>query len=245
MAFAVLICCTLPSAAQKITHKSEAEVSRMTSEELVKESCDEYYHHSLWHREYMDMLYRQIMKDGAKAIPALANIVNEFDPTTANGKNREQDAYEYEAQILLADIDGRVIRLRALDEGRKAIEAVAQAVDRMRAAHFDSAPDKGEYSVQARFETAEDLLKSMQGFSRYDDAIRNALLVTHEITFSDDEMLRFVNYLIVQDPSYSKWSDTTWYRDLKRRNEAGNPLQYSIVKNVERFYGEYLKFKAR
>ena len=231
-------------AVQKLTHQSEAEISRMSPDERVREYCDEYYHHSLLHHDYMQILKKYIMEDGPKAIPALTAVINDFDPTSLRGRSRNKDAYSFEAEILLAEIDSRVIRLRAVDLGRQSIRAITQVVERMRAAHFDTAPDKGEYSIQSRYEVTVRLLADIQGLSRFDRAVKQTLELRHDIRLSEEEMLSLVNYLILQDPSYPMWSDMKWFRDINNRNDAGYPRQYAIVENPEPFYKEYLKYKS-
>src|SRR4030095_5425363 len=122
-----------------IAHKSEAEISRMTPEQRVHEYCDEYHRHSLWDSDYIDLLRHYIRRDGVRSLPAIVQIINEFDPTNSRGKrNKTKDRASAE-EFLLSRIDRELIRLRAFPEGRAAIDAVRREVQRMLAAHFDTA----------------------------------------------------------------------------------------------------------
>lgn len=230
--------------AQTKSHKTESTIAGMTPEERVAEYCAEYYHHGLAHREYGVILFNYIRRDGLKAVPAITRIINEFDPTTSQGKRRDKDAAAYKAEILLASLD-RFFRVRAFDEGRKAIDAMKREVERMRLAHFDTAPVEGQYSRQSRYEGGVEILEELQGVSMYDESMRDALALKYRIKLSDEELLGFSNHLTAQDAYYPGWSETEWYVDHDSLNEAGNPRQYSILKNPEPFFKAYLKYKAK
>ena len=115
----------------------------------------------------------------------------------------------------------------------------------MRTAHFDTAVSEGEYSRKARFGIALFHLQDLEGNNNYDRSIQHTLALRCKIELSDRDLTVFVTYLASQDPHYPTWSKTAWYRDLSRHNEAGNPLQYRIVENVEPFHRAYLELKAK
>jgi hypothetical protein len=225
-------------------HKSEAELSRMSAEQHVNEYCREYARHDVSHMEYGNLLADYIMLDGLKAIPALVKAINEFDPTRSTSKG-EKDRVCEAAEVMLSDIDQHVVRLRAVEEGKAAIDAMRTLVERMRTAHFDTAMSEGEYSRKARFGIALFHLQDLEGNNNYDRSIQHTLALRYRIELSDLELAQFVNYLASQDPHYPTWSRTAWYRDLSKRNEAGNPLQYRVVESVEPFYKAFLEFRAK
>jgi hypothetical protein len=215
----------------------------MTPEQRVREYCEEYSRHGLWHRDYIKLLDDSIMRDGLKAVPAMVKIVNEFDPTNFRIGGRDKDDASYAAQMLLGGLDTGYFRLRAFGEGKVAIDAVKRVVERMHAAHYETAPDEGERSKRLRYEVTVGIVKDLEANNNYDRAIRDTLELRHKINLSDNELLAFCNYLISQDPRYPTWSEPDWFVDQNRLNEAGNPLQYRIIQNIEPFYKAYLRFK--
>lgn len=225
-------------------HKSAAEIARMTPEQRVEEYCKEYVRHNLWHRPYDYLLADQIMADGPRALPTLTRMIDEFDPTQRKKKGRERDAACYAAEGLLSQMDHRRLRIRALDEGKLAIDALSRLVERLKTAHFETAEDEGEYSRRLRYEGTVSIFNNLRGLSHYDEAIRDTLALRYKIHLSDDETFQFTSYLISKDPYYPTWSATEEYKDRTRINEAGNPAQYFIVKNVEPFYKAYLQYKT-
>ena len=225
-------------------HKSEAEIARMTPEQRVEEYCKEYVRHSYWHRAYDDLLEDSIMRDGLNGLPALVRIINEYDPTRREGRSRERNAGSYAAQGLLSMMDHNLVRLRAVDDGRTAVDALSRLCQRMKTAKFDTAEDEGESSRQARYEGTVSALKDLRGISDYDEAIRDSLALRYKIHLSDDDLLSFTNSLMAKDAYYPTWSKTETYKDRTRINKAGYPAQYLIVKDAEPFYKAYLQYKA-
>ena len=217
----------------------------MTPEQHVEEYCSEYVRHNDGHYKYRQLLADQVMADGLKAIPTLARVINEYDPTRRESRGREKNAACYAAEGLLWRMDRNVVRLRAFNEGRVAIDALIRLGERMNASHFDTAEDEGESSKQARYEGTLSTLKQLQGLSFYDEAIRDTLALRYKIHLSDEESLQFTSHLMSKDPFYPTWSKTEEYKDRSRINEAGNPAQYFVVRDVEPFYKAYLQYKAR
>jgi hypothetical protein len=234
-----------PIFARAERHKSEAEIAKMTPDQRVQEYCDEYYRHAFWDSDYIDMVRNYILQDGTQALPAITQIISEFDPTTPKGKSRQKNARAFAAEGLLSQVDGRVVRLRAFPEGRAAMAALESLVQRMLAAHFDTADvTKGETSDRYRYEDSQSELKDMQGINHFDRGIKDTLRIRYNITLSDEQLLDLINYLISQEPHYPGWSALENYKDLSDRNEAGYPRQYLILKNPEPFYKLYQKYKG-
>ena len=226
-------------------HKSKAEIARMSPEEHVQAYCTEFAHHGLWDRSYIELLDDSITRDGVKAVPAMVKVINEFDPTNFRTSGSERDQASYAAAILLGGLDTGSFRLRAFEEGKVAIDAVRRVAERMRAAHYDTAPDEGERSKRLRYEITLGIVKDLQGTNNYDRTIQDTLELRHKIKLSDTDLLDFSTYLITQDPRYPSWSELDWYIDHNNINNAGNPAQYRIIQNIEPFYKAYLKFKAK
>lgn len=227
-------------------HRSEAEIAHMTPEQRVEEYCREYIRHRYdLEDNYRQLLDRYINRDSIKAIAPIVKIIDEYVPRTLEEPKSSHKAERYDAAwILLSDLDGTVFRLRASEEGRRGIEAMRRVVERMRAAHFD---DSGsyDYEKQGRYKLSVTALKEMEGINMRDEAIRNSLRLKYKISLSDKELLNFIDYLISQNPSYPTSMITELYKDREQLNEAGNPLQYGIVKNVESFHTLYIQYKAK
>ena len=225
-------------------HKSHIEIARMSPAQHVQEYVREFARHGLLDRDYIRVLDDSIMADGRRAVPALVQVINEFDPRSSrtSGRNREDAANA--AGILLGSLDTGYFRLRSYEEGKIAIDAVRQLLDRMRAAHFETAGDEGERSKRLRYDITLELLGSLEGINNYDKAIRDTLALRDRIQLSDKELLEFCNYLISEDPNYPTWSDTDWYEDKAKINEAGHPLQYRTIANIARFREAYRKYKS-
>jgi hypothetical protein len=226
-------------------HKSELEISQMTPAQRVQEYCDEYYHHAFWDRDYIDILNETILKDEIKALPAITQIIDEFDPTNPKTNSRERDARAFAAEGLLSQVDGNVVRLRGIPEGRTAIDAITSLVQRMRAAHFNTADvNQPEHSDRYRYQATREEAAELKGLNNFDYNLQDTLRIRYKIILTDKQTLAFVNYLISQDPRYPSWSTMEDYKDMRRRNAAGNPLQYFLVKNGQPFHDAYRKFRA-
>ena len=225
-------------------HKSEADLARMTPEQRADEYCDEYVHHGPVHSDYRALMRKYINLHAIRAGVRLAEIVNRYDPTVRGRSSRENGDRAYEAGFLLQMMDSNVVRLRASAEGRVALESMERLSDRMRAAHFDS--EVNDHRNRSRYELlTSNLLKELEGVNYCDQAIENTLRLRYNIHFSEGELIRFVDFLIAEDPYYPAWSGREEYKDLTQRNEAGNPIWYLIMKKPEPFYKAYVQFKAK
>jgi|GEM_PF-1179475 len=226
-------------------HKSEAQIRQMTPDQRVQEYCDEYYHHAFWHDDYIDMLNKYIFEDGIKALPSLTQIIDEFDPASPQGRGEERDARAFAAEGLLSQVDGRVVRLRGLSEGRPAIDALTRLVQRMLAAHFDTADvTKAEHSDRYRYQATREEAAELKGLNIFDHNLQDTFRIRYKIILTDKQMLDFVNYLISRDPRYPTWSTMEDYKDMRHRNAAGNPRQYALLQNAQPFYDAYRKFRS-
>jgi hypothetical protein len=226
-------------------HKSEAEIARMTPQELVEEYCREYIRHRYDVLDaYYQVLQAYIGRDPVKAMHPLALIIDQYDPSTAPGGSKSIGNSADAARELLFHLDQNVIRLRASEEGRQALESIRRLLRRMEAAHFDTA-DSSEHWTEGRYRLLLTFLKEWEGINECDRAVRNTLKLKHRIELSDQALPGFVTYLIAKDPRYPGWSERENYRDLAQRNDAGYPKQYFILKNPEPFCNAYLEYQAR
>src|SRR5262249_15081981 len=181
-------------------HRSSAEIAAMTRDELVEEYCNEYARHSFLHVDYTDSLSRAISSEPATVMPAVVRIIERFDPSSRKHSGRQVDACCYAAEGMVQAFDESIVRLRGSPEGLKAVEAMERLADRMRAAHYDSARSSGEYSRRMRLEGVVSEVQSLRGINQYDQAIADTLRIKRGIKLSDDDLRRFVEYLIKKDP---------------------------------------------
>src|SRR5215831_17837100 len=123
-------------------HKSETELARMTPEQLVEEYCreDSRHRYDVLDR-YRNVLEDYISRDAVKAMYPSARILDRYDPTTRDGRSKARGDSADAVWNLLASLDANVIRLRASDDGRRAIASIRRLVDRMEASHFNAADD--------------------------------------------------------------------------------------------------------
>jgi len=214
----------------------------MTTEQRVEEYSREYARHGLTDSDYGILIERYLYQDGLKTVTYLAVIIDGYDPTHRDGTSKERAARAYAGTTFLPQMDANVVRLRASEEGRKAIEAMRALLERMRTAYFDSGEN---YDQRNTYEILADGVKEVEGINYCDESIRSTLKLRYKISLSDKELSDFTNYLILQDPYYPSWSEREEYKDMTQRNEAGNPIWYVVMKKPERFYNAYLQYKGK
>lgn len=233
--FIILTTCTISCFSQKnYRHKTEDEIAAMTPSQRIDEFLKErYYHHpfdSLTPGQDQSILIKDyIRKDGTKALPAIANIANRFHPENGDSFDAQDDkkAINFQGVLFLAeDIDNVVIRIRASEEGRSAIKVFEAGLSRMKTAGW--AVERHKWN---RLYTAySDKLRTMRGERRSftDGYIRDTLRLKHNIQMSDEELVKFDNYLTSLDPNYP----------------SRCKLKLSICTNSKEYYEAYLKFKS-
>lgn len=231
----------IPAPAYK--HKSEAEIARMTPAQRVDEWVNEQVHHRFdLDDDHDDVIRKYILPDGLKSLPRMIEIMDEYDPTRASGKRGHKGERFDAVWMLLGDLDNHVVRLRGSEEGRRAMDALERAINRMRAAGYGQ-EDQHEWEQHGRFDLALMNLDEAKGVGSADEAIRDTFWVQYKIKMSDQELLELSNFLVEHDPTYPSWSETDFIKDYTRINEARNPLQVYIMRKSERFYEAYLEFK--
>lgn len=230
-------------AAPKYKHKSEAEIARMTPARRVEEWVNEQVHHRYdLDDEHEDTIKKYLLRDGLAALPRMIEIMDEYDPTRfREGKGRRGERFDA-CWLMLGYIDERALRLRASEEGRRAMDALERAVGRMRAAGYGQ-KDQHEWERHGRFDLALSNLEMAKGVNSTDEAIRDTFWVRRRIQMSDEELLAFSNFLVARDPTYPSWSEQDFIKDYTRVNEAGNPFQRHVMRKPEPYYEAYLEFK--
>ncbi len=216
-------------------HKSEAELAAITPNQRV----DEYLKEMSYHRgdsipnytngrDQREVIYDYIMKDGVKALTALAEIANRYNPDIEEDIDLASDFSN--AFYLAGLIDNNVIRIRATEEGRSAIKVFEDVLNRMKKAGFADENNRwnNDYSREL------DILRILQGkeLSFRDTNIRDTLREKHKIQISDEEMIKFSHYLTLLDPTYPGRCDVRF------------PPLPLICKDSKEYYEAYLKFKA-
>lgn len=224
-------------------HKSEAEIASMTSAQRVDEYAEEQAHHKYDVLDrHRDLLRKYITRDGLKALPRMIEIMDEYDPTRDSGKRRHKGESFDAMWMMLGYIDNDAVRLRGSEEGRRAIDALERAIQRMRAAGYGQ-PDQDEWAKHGRFELATTYLEEDKGINSTDRAIKDTFRLEYKILLLDEELLEFSNFLAAHYPEYPGWSETNYFRDYTQINKAGFPLWVYTMKKPERFYEAYLEFK--
>lgn len=224
-------------------HKSEAEIARMTPDQRVEEYCREHARHLyLSHREYAALLTKYLLKDGLKVVPQVIRELDAYDPTKPVSASEERFRRYEGADFILGELEANAFRVRAFEEGRKAIDAVRRSIERMRAAHFDN-PKEVEYEMHLHYEMSVNYLKSLEGLSLSDSRIQETLKYKYNVILSKDELLDFINYLVLQDPYYPVWSERESFREKQPNGENGKWIR--LYKNPEPFYQAYLEYKAK
>jgi len=224
-------------------HKSEAEIAAMTAAERVDEWVNEQVHHRF---DVLDkqgqLIEKYILPDGINAIPRIIEILNKYDPTSNSGKRGRMGEQFDGAWMLLSDIDNHVIRLRSTEEGRRAIEALEQAIERMRKAGYGQ-PEQDDWTRHGRFESVADRLRFSNGINFKDQDIRDTLRFVYKINMSDAELSEYSQYMTAHYPDYPGWSEGKLTKDESKLGAGGYPVQIILMRKPERYYKAYLEFK--
>lgn len=175
--------------AQKYRHKSEDEIARMTPAQRVDEWINEQVNHKFDALDNQGEIIRKyVTLDGIKALPRLIEIINQYDPTkVVGGKEKRGERFDA-AVLMLGYVDDYGIRLRSSVEGKRAIESLEQAVQRMREAGYGK-EDQHDWERHGRFDQSVMQFEYAKGINRKDKDIRSTLKFVYKINLSDDELL--------------------------------------------------------
>lgn len=228
--------------AQWYRHKSEAKIAAMSPAERVGEWIKEHEHHKYDVSDEQRMLTgKYVLIDGSKDLPHIIKIIDEYVPTKRQkgGKGeRFQGAY-----LSLIAIDNTEVRLRASEEGRRAIDALERAIERMRAAGYAVKKDGYDWN-NGLLKISEIHLRYAKGINETDRDIQNTFWFVYKIKVFDAELLEFSNYLTEHHPEYPSWSERKWVEN-REESPVGFSVKYIsiILKNPERYREAYLEFK--
>lgn len=227
---------------QRYKHKSEAELERMTPAQRF----DEWVNEQVYHRydledPQLEILRLRVSRDGLTAVPRMIEYLNGYDPTRPGGQSKRKGERFDTAWLMFGYIDVLEIRLRASEEGRRAMDALQRAIERMRAAGFEQ-KEMGDWEL-SRIELAKSYLKEARGINPTDTNIRFTLRFLYKIRLSEAEMLEFSNFLTARDPTYVSWSKGKGVQDPSEINAVGVPVRITVMIKPERYYEAYLEFK--
>lgn len=229
--------------AQKYKHKSEAEIAQMTPGQRVDQYADEQaYHKYDVLDEHSELIAKYTRLDGTKSFPRTIEIIDEYDPTRSSGKSGRKGERFDGAWMLLGRLDDFVVRARASEEGRRAIDSLERAIERMRKAGYGQ-PDQFDWERHGRIGVAEITLRHLKGLNSTDAAAKDTFQLEYKIILSDAEMLELSNFMTANYPEYPGWSKKIYFRDFTRFNYAGNPFWISTLREPKRFYEAFLEFE--
>lgn len=222
---------------EKFKPKSEASIASMTPRQLVEElvavqpsAFDTYDEIG----DYEELIEKRIRKKDVR-IKVLSVLTEYFDKSYKKQSSFNCDKFWVDTLYKIAwDLDRFEFRLRGEEKGRQAIDAFERAIKRAESPGFANKKVISYYN-----KTLDDL----KGTGEYDRMIQDTFLIRKSMELSDDEMLKFSNYLVELDPNYPKWSYWDFIKDYSRPNDAGIPLQRHVLLKPERFYEAYVEFK--
>jgi len=189
-----------------------------------------------------DLIEKYILIDGLKALPRIIEIIDEYDPVKFL-KNKGGRAERFQkAHFLLSSFDNTSVRLRASEEGRRSIEALERAAERMRAAGYAVKKDGYDW-YNGMFNGVVREINDYKGVNNNDDTIQDTFRFEYKIILSDAELLEFSNYLTARYPEYPSWSKGKSVKDDTEISPAGFPVINTMLEKPERYYEAYLEFK--
>lgn len=163
----LLLCLIIfaPFAAHAYKHKSAAEIAQMTPAQRIDEYADEQVYHGFnFDDEQPALIRKYILIEGAKAFPRIAEIIDEYDPTRSSGKSGQKTERFDAAWEILDDLDVFIVRVRASENGRQAIDAFKCAIERMRAAGYED-KDQVKRKQYSRFDAAVRRIEYIKGIN--------------------------------------------------------------------------------
>ena len=240
----LLVFTPLVNPAQKYKHKTEAEIAALTPAQRVDEWINESVHHDkYWETDHHHELIRKYeLLDGMKAVPRFTELIESYDPTKfREGKGDFDDRFDA-TYYLLHFIDSSSVRLRSAEEGRKAIEALERAAERLRKSKYDTDPNT-KYLRKEMIRSAESYIKEWKGIGWTDDNIQNTFRFVYKIKISDEELAKLSDFLTARYPDYPSWSAGRSTIDNTEIGPAGYPVVNVMLVKPERYYEVYLEFK--
>jgi hypothetical protein len=224
-------------------HKSEAQIARMRPEQRVKEYARHYYDE---HYEYLELLSKCIYQDGLKALPAIAQELDSYNPAAMRKWDLKRAKRHQAAHHLLSDIDNKVFRVRGFAEGKRAVEAAERATRRLADALATKGNDLGENSDDLKIvhDLAASFSRGLLGRNSLDAKIRDTLWFKYDVDLSENDLLSFVEYLIAKDPYYPSHVKPKLLTPPGIKKGSDRIIQ-SIVNKPEAIHQLYQEYKAR
>lgn len=205
-------------------HKSETEIAAMTPEEKMDQMVlEQMFHLPAFDDDNYKLLHLYIINDGIKILPKAIEYMNEYDPNVQECKERS-NARLLTAAMYIDIVDSAKFRIRAIENGRLAINALEQAIERQRKSRSDAGKDDGRGKLFSTF------LEGIKGQTIKDDLIKETLEKQYNIKMSEAELIEFTNFLISLDPAYPSWTKVLGWAEMTQAES-------------DRYYRAYLKFK--
>jgi hypothetical protein len=207
-------------------HKSEAEIAAMSPEEKMDQMVlEQMFHLPALDDDNFTLLHLYIINDGIKILPKAIEYMNEYDPNTQECKQRS-DARLLTAAIYIDSVDSAKFRIRAIENGRVAINALEQAIERRRKSRLDADDYDGRGNLLST------LLTGPKGRATKDELIEETLEKQYNIKMSEAELIEFTNFLISLDPAYPSWTNILGWAEMTQAES-------------DRYHQAYQKFKTR
>ena len=118
-----------------------------------------------------------------------------------------------------------------MEEGRKAIAAFEQMLEKMKQAGYDN-EKKGSLNARYRGQMLE--FQGLKSSNGQDFHIAEQLKEEYQIEISREELKRFSDFLTAKDPRYVAWS--------KSGVVSKKPLRYRIL-DMHPYFQAYLEFQ--
>jgi hypothetical protein len=191
-------------------HKSETEIAAMSPEEKMDQMVlEQMFHLPAFDDDNYELLHLYIINDGIKILPKAIEYMNEYDPNAQECKERSS-ARLLTAAMYIDSVDSAKFRIRAVEDGRVAINALEQAIERRR----KSRPDVDDYDDRGKL--LPTLLDGLKGQSIKDGLIKETLEKQYNIKMSEAESLEFTNFLISLDPAYPSWTKVLGWAEMTK-----------------------------
>lgn len=218
---------TMMNACEAYEHKTAEQLDRMSPEELIRE----YSLHVSYHADaaYGDDIESRLMRTPVESLLAIARILDDYDPTTYKGRRGNKAVYAHWALGILWWIDNNHFRVRGTEAGRQALAADQRLIERRKAAHHDD--PKKDYDWNMVYRADANQLKRMSGVNSQDEYIVKQLEEDYQIQLTEEEKIRFSDFLVAKDPGYVSWSK----RDMEGK--------WDRFLDIKPYYQAYLEFK--
>ncbi len=110
-------------------HKSGTELTAMSPPDRMDQMVLELMFHSPLEDDNHQTLHSLIIEDGVKILPKASEYANGYDPNSRECKTRNEARLLASANFMNV-VDSAKFRLRAIEEGRLAIDALERAIER-------------------------------------------------------------------------------------------------------------------